>query len=196
MWSGPGTVIISPSTPWNEPTAGVGFTTLVAGVNPAIDAGVRAFASGDYETARRAFAEAVADDPDDPYGLILYGWSWFAMGEYSRAVRAIHQTLTATPEIVSRPPDITPLYGDRTVLTAQIERLARESELAPPNSDLKFLLAYVLFVSEQPQAALKMLTRISGPAATDPVVRRLRETLQSLLSAPMEPTAEHSGQFP
>lgn len=198
MWSGPGTVAFEPQSPAAGPTmtglttpsgapSGVSFTTLTPGINTAIDAGVKAFSSGDFDSARRAFADAVAEDPADPFGRILYGLTWFAQGDFTRATRAIHAALTDVPEAIQRPLDLSPLYTDPSVLAAHIDRLTQECARYPDNGDFSFLLAYVLFATEQPKAAYGAILAIHGPASTNDVVMALRDTLASIQTAPDSP---------
>lgn len=123
------------------------WAELVSGAHPDIDAGVEAFRSGRYEDARRAFVKAALADRAEVYAQLLYGWTWFATGDYDIAAAAVRGALSAAPEAVGHPIHPRELFPDDLALEAAISRARQHLAAYPSDADGRFMVVYVLFAS-------------------------------------------------
>ncbi len=106
--------------------------------------GVKSFESGDFNTAAKKFAEAMAQSPDDVILPFAYAQALFADGQYTEAAHQLRVALTkVTPdkEGVFFPRG---LYANDDVLFAQIEKLVDRQDRSPDDADLQLLLGYQL----------------------------------------------------
>jgi tetratricopeptide (TPR) repeat protein len=106
------------------------------------DEGVKAFEQGGYAEAADKFAGAMKLAPDDEILPFAYAQSLFAQGFYSQAadvLRTALQKVTPEKEGVYYPRG---LYLDENTLDEQIDRLVKEAESRPNDSDLQLLLGY------------------------------------------------------
>ncbi len=106
--------------------------------------GVKSFESGDYSTAARRFADAMALSPDDMILPFAYAQALFADQQYSEAAGVIRQALKKLPpdkESVFYPRG---LYANDDVLFKQIEVLLNKQDASGDNPDLQLLLGYHL----------------------------------------------------
>lgn len=162
-------------------TEGASITTLIEGVDALVDEGVAAFAAGDTSAARRAFAAAVARDPNDPYARILYAWTWLAEGDPALASASVRLALKEFPQILDRPLDVRPMYLDRQTLDAQLAALFAHVARHPEDRDARFLLGYVLFTIEDPRGAWDVLVPLTTDGEADAIAADLVGVLAEIL---------------
>jgi tetratricopeptide (TPR) repeat protein len=106
--------------------------------------GVKAFETGDYDTATAKFQDALELTPDDIVLPFAHVQALFANGEYEKAADGLRKALIkASPEKegVFYPRG---LYPDESVLQKQVEQLTRAVRLNQPDSNLELLLGYQL----------------------------------------------------
>jgi tetratricopeptide (TPR) repeat protein len=104
--------------------------------------GVEAFENEDYETAVKAFADAVALEPNDIVMPFAYVQALFATEQYTRAADILRLGLAAMP--VDQQGLFFPrgLYNDDDILIDQIEKLRARAETFTYDLDMSLLLGY------------------------------------------------------
>ncbi|MFH1371842.1 MAG: hypothetical protein ABII09_11245 [Planctomycetota bacterium] len=123
------------------------------------DEGVNVFEQGSYAEAADKFAAAMVLATDDIILPFAYAQALFADGRYSQAADVLRTALQkATPEKegVYYPRG---LYLDENTLDEQIDRLAKEAESRPDDSDLQLLLGYHWLGVGETEKSLEPLTR-------------------------------------
>jgi tetratricopeptide (TPR) repeat protein len=106
--------------------------------------GVKAFETGDYDTATAKFQGALELAPDDIVLPFAHVQALFANGEYEKAADGLRKALVKVSpdkEGVFYPRG---LYPDDSVLQKQVEQLVRAVKLNHPDSNLELLLGYQL----------------------------------------------------
>jgi Tfp pilus assembly protein PilF len=106
--------------------------------------GVKSFESGDFNTAAKKFAEAMAQAPDDMILPFAYTQALFADGQYAEAAHNLRVALakvTPDKEGVFFPRG---LYANDDVLFAQVEKLVDRLDRSADDADLQLLLGYQL----------------------------------------------------
>ncbi len=104
------------------------------------DEGVEAFEAGNYGTAADKFAEAVDIEPDDVVLPFAYVQALFANQQYAKAAEVLRDAINQLPtdkEDVFFPRG---LYPDDDALFEQIDHLAGEADLHPPEANMQLLL--------------------------------------------------------
>lgn len=182
-----------------DPSSLVSFTVITLGVDPIMDDGVEAFRNGDHFTARRRFSQLMIADARDPYARILYGLSWYAEGrDYEAAATAIYVALAQDPNILARPLDFLALYeGDVYTLGTHFSRLESYVRHYPEDLAARFLLAYVLFSTEQPEeAAMALKSMRVEENKDDAVLTAFGKLLDDLNAADRAGTEEGADREP
>lgn len=177
----------------------VSFTVITLGVDPIMDDGVEAFRNGDFFTARRRFSQLMIADARDPYARILYGLSWYAEGrDYEAAATAIYVALVQDSNILARPLDLLTLYeGDVYTLGTHFSRLESYVRHYPEDLAARFLLAYVLFSTEQPEeAAMALKSMRVEENKDDAVLTAFGKLLDELNAADRAGTEEGADREP
>ncbi len=121
--------------------------------------GVKVFEQGGYAEAADKFAAAMALAPDDEILPFAYAQALFADGRYSQAadiLRTALQKVTPEKEGVYYPRG---MYLDENTLDEQIDRLAKEAESRPDESDLQLLLGYHWLGVGETEKSLEPLTK-------------------------------------
>lgn len=169
-----------PEAAMEKPT--LSFATLVPGVNPLVDQGVAAFRSGRYDEARRLFVRVALEDRNDGYALILYGFTWFADGDYELASAAVRGALDQAPDLAAHPLDIRGLYPDPSVLESRIGQLFHHVATYPGDAAARFMLGYALFCSAEFEPAADVITPLVEADPQDQISTLMLEAMQSMSS--------------
>jgi tetratricopeptide (TPR) repeat protein len=123
--------------------------------------GVNDFEQGDYDSAARAFGNAVSFEPNDLILPFAYVQALFASGQYSNAADVLRQAIEQMP--VDRQGLFFPrgLYSNDDIFFAQVEQLQSKAASAD-DADLSLLLAYQLMGQEKYDDARDWLTRAAN----------------------------------
>jgi len=179
-----------PTEPADSAERGIELAEVTPGVNAVIDEGIEAFAAGRFEEARRSFVRVSLEDRGDAYAMLLYGWTWFAVGDHEIAASAIRGALGYTPEVVHHPLDLRTLYGDEAALEGRLEQLGEFVSQFPANRQARFLLGYALMSSGRFQEALDAILPLRTPTSDDPITDSVIAALEEAVTAnvpPVEP---------
>jgi tetratricopeptide (TPR) repeat protein len=123
--------------------------------------GVAAFEQEDYETAAKAFADAVALEPDDLILPFAYVQALFADEQYSRAAEVLRSALEDMPADEQGLYFPRGLYAEDETLFEQIEQLQRKADVFNYDYDLKLLLGYQLIGVEKYDQARQVLEDVN-----------------------------------
>ncbi len=123
--------------------------------------GVVAFEQEDYETAAKAFADAIALEPNDLILPFAYVQALFASEQYSRAANILRLALVQMPSGEQGLFFPRGLYSDDEILFGQIDRLHSTAESFAYDPDMSFLLGYQLIGTERHNEARQWLERAS-----------------------------------
>ena len=119
--------------------------------------GVTAFEQEDYTTAAKAFADAVALEPDDLVLPFAYTQALFATEQYSKAADTLRAALVAMPTEEQGLYFPRGLYNDEEILFAQIEQLQNRADTFAYDPDMSLLLGYQLLGIEEYDQARQQL---------------------------------------
>jgi tetratricopeptide (TPR) repeat protein len=123
------------------------------------DDGVKAFEQGDYGTAAKAFADAIALEPNDLILPFAYVQALFASEQYSRAAVILRSALERMPAEEQGLFFPRGLYSDDEVLFGQIGELQSKAETFTFDPDMSLLLGYQLIGVERNDEARQWLER-------------------------------------
>lgn len=119
--------------------------------------GVTAFEQEDYTAAAKAFADAIALEPDDLVLPFAYTQALFATEQYSKAADTLRAALIVMPAEEQGLYFPRGLYSDDEILFEQIERLQSRAATFAYDPDMTLLLGYQLLGAEQyDQARLQL----------------------------------------
>jgi hypothetical protein len=121
--------------------------------------GVTAFEQEDYGTAAKAFADAIALEPNDLILPFAYVQALFASEQYSRAADILRLALEQMPAEEQGLFFPRGLYGDDKILFGQIDVLQSRSETFTFDPDMSLLLGYQLIGVERNDEARQWLER-------------------------------------
>jgi hypothetical protein len=121
--------------------------------------GVTAFEQGDYDTAAKAFADAIALEPDDLILPFAYVQALFASEQYSRAADNLRSALEQMPAEEQGLFFPRGLYSDDEILFGQIDELQSKAETFTFDPDMSLLLSYQLVGVERNDEARQWLER-------------------------------------
>jgi tetratricopeptide (TPR) repeat protein len=133
------------------------------------------FAAGEYDDARQSFSYAVLEEPDNGFANLAYGLVYFALGDYSASADALRRGLSAAPDIVDRPIDITRQYGSSDDLARHIQSLQLHLASRPADADAWFVLGYVEYSSGRPTEAARAFEKAAGLDSDDSYAAILRD---------------------
>lgn len=119
--------------------------------------GVTAFEQENYETAVKAFADAVTLEPNDLILPFAYVQALFASEQYSRAADILRLALEQMPAEEQGLFFPRGLYSDDEVLFEQIDRLQSKAETFAYDPDMSLLLGYQLIGVERNEEARQWL---------------------------------------
>ncbi len=162
--------------------SGVALAEITPGVNAVIDEGLAAFAVGRFEEARRAFVRVSLEDRGDAYAMLLYGWTWFAVGDHEIAAAAIRGAMGYSQEAIHHPIDLRTLYGDAAAMEGRIEQLGDTVQQFPTNRQARFLYGYALTSTGRFAEALDALRPLQTPTADDPITDSVVAALEATLA--------------
>jgi hypothetical protein len=123
--------------------------------------GVTAFEQEDYDTAAKAFADAIALEPNDLILPFAYVQALFASEQYSRAADNLRSALEQMPAEEQGLFFPRGLYGDDEILFGQIDDLQSKAETFTFDPDMSLLLGYQLIGVERNDEARQWLERAS-----------------------------------
>ncbi len=163
-------------TEYSEPLAGVDETTFEdirqklaeqseqqpeaeTLVDKFFDDGVVAFEQEDYDTAAKAFADAIALEPNDLVLPFAYVQALFASEQYSRAADILRLALVQMPAEEQGLFFPRGLYSDDEILFGQIDKLQSKAETFAYDPDMSLLLGYQLIGVERHDQAREQLER-------------------------------------
>lgn len=126
--------------------------------------GVQSFEAGNFDSAAREFAAAMALAPEDAIMPFAYAQALFASERYAEAAGVIRQALKDMPPQEQGVFYPRGLYSDDDVLFAQIEKLLDRTDAHGFNPDIELLLGYHLLGIGEPDYARGPLEE----AAKDP----------------------------
>lgn len=148
--------------------------------------GVKAFEQNEYETASKAFADAVALEPNDLILPFAYAQALFADEQYYQAAEILRLALTNLPpdkEGVFFPRG---LYAEDEILFEQIEQLEEKAEIFTFDADYKLLLGYQYIGIGEYDRAEEILTgaaRYERNTEATEILLRLLEKLKATAEA-------------
>jgi len=146
--------------------------------------GVTTFEQGDYETAAKAFADAIALEPNDVILPFAYVQALFASEQYSKAADILRLALQQMPADQQGLFFPRGLYSDDEVFFAQIEQLRTRTDSFSYDPDLSLLLAYQLIGAEKYDEARSRLEQAGQYEVNQNAVTTLFDLLNKLEEQP------------
>ncbi len=140
-----------------------------------VEKGNEAFRAGRYDEARGWYARAMLADAEDGYAKLFYGLANFAVGQYDVAASAIRRALMEAPELIDYPIDLRTVYDDPSILTTQMQKLARVRGETTADTELTFLLGYLYYATGDPQGAVSTLGVLTNDDSDDTLARLVRD---------------------
>ena len=140
-----------------------------------VEKGNVAFAGGEFQEARRLYAQAMLADVTDGYAKLFYGLANFATGQFEVAADAFRRAMYDAPELIDDPIDLRMFYSDPEVLNAQMTDLLLAVGEQPDNTELAFLLGYMYYSTGEPQLAVTTLQPLAGEEAPDTLATLVRD---------------------
>ncbi len=154
------------------------FATIVPEVNPLIDEGVAEFRRGRYQEARRLFIRATLEDRNDMYALVLYGYTWFAVGDYELASAVIRGAVSQSADLAPHPLDIRDVYRDPLILESQIDQLSGYMRTHPGDAGARFMLGYALYSLGDFDGARQVITPLIESDPEDRATSMILEAIR------------------
>lgn len=99
--------------PQNAPPQQGGAGEQMTPSEIALSNGDQAFSTGNYQEARKQYAQAILKEQNDPRGHIAMGLTLAALGDYSEAGRALRNGVTLAPSLSEGGFDLSQAYGNR-----------------------------------------------------------------------------------
>jgi chemotaxis protein histidine kinase CheA len=121
--------------------------------------GVVAFEQGDYDTAAKAFADAIVLEPNDLVLPFAYVQALFASEQYSKAADILRLALVQMPAEEQGLFFPRGLYSEDEILFGQIDKLQNKAETFAYDPDMPLLLGYQLIGVERYEQAREQLER-------------------------------------
>ncbi len=147
------------------------------------EAGVKAFAEGNYAEAVVKFRQAVELAPEDMILPFAYCQGLFANGQYAQAASVLREALSNIPEDNETVFYPRGLYADDDELNQQIELLKKEIKTEPFDGDLKLLLGYQLIGVDEFDKAAESLKHARLVAGNEDSVRILVDLIEKIKTA-------------
>ncbi|MBN1346975.1 MAG: tetratricopeptide repeat protein [Phycisphaerae bacterium] len=139
--------------------------------------GLAAFAQGDYDQARSAFALAASVNVFDPACRIHMAHACFALGRYGQAVRWLREAFGLEPRILDLPYDVRTDYGDPDDFVGHVARLERAVQGFSNEADPLIVLGYVRYYTGDRTKAYEALSLAGQRVAKNEPKRELIEML-------------------
>ncbi len=124
-----------------------------------IDEGMELFRAGRYDRAAVAWLGAARADRSDAASRIHAGHALFAVGRYPEAVALLSRAFELAPQLAESQYDIRADYGDPADFEAHLTALKARVADYPDDAAATALLGYVIFYTDGPAAAFKVLER-------------------------------------
>ncbi len=137
-----------------------------------MERGRKAFETGDYEGATRAFKEAVILDPSDATAKLNLALAAFASGKYAFSAFGIRRGLALDESAASTEFDLRAMYRDGEVLTRQLDDLARMIKKSP-DADKLLVQGYMRLFTGDTEGAAQSLEQALGYAPQDEAAMKL-----------------------
>jgi len=157
---------------------------------------VKAFETGEYQTAIVKFTKAMELAPEDVILPFAYSQALLANEQYSEAaeiLRAALAKVSPEKEGVFYPRG---LYANEDALLEQIEHLAEKAELYSFDADLQLLLGYQLLGIGEIDQAVKPLTYASKDLVNADAAAVLLELLEKIKTSDNKDQETDSGRTP
>jgi len=152
--------------------------SLLAYARSQLDRGVELFHQGRFAEAADAFQISAETDQGDAVSRIYAGHALFALGRYRDAVVYIRRAMELQPRIIYLHYDMRGDYDRPEQFDTQLSALKHALDLSPADPDRLFLLAYVLYFSDQRSEAYPILTRAHALNRQDELVRKMMRNAQ------------------
>jgi len=136
-----------------------------------MNTGAEAFANGKYDDARRAFAAAMTEEPDNLDARLAYAIAHFAMTDYPAAARTLREVIPANPLIVHSPFDLRQQYKNADELTRQVAKLQDYIAVHPQDVDGLVVLGFVQHFSGGREDARKTFAEVQRRSPDDAVAK-------------------------
>ena len=118
------------------------------------------FRKGDCHEAAQRYRSALKSAPDLPEVYYRQGFALIAVRQYRLAAKALRIAVSLDPEALVTDSLLITLYGgDKRLRETHLEQLADEALANPDDGELLFLLAAVLYGSDEPDRAAKFMQR-------------------------------------
>ena len=118
--------------------------TLSPAAKAAAEAGVAAFAKGDFETARKRFRDLLQITPDNLTGLINLGSVEYRLHHLDDAEKLLRHAVHLDPNAALAWQTLGVVYNDQNRLDAALAALAQSIYLDPGNAHAHNFLAVVI----------------------------------------------------
>lgn len=146
-------------------------------------AGVAAFRSGDYPSARQHFETCHQHQPNDSILPPFLSLSQFAETDYAKAAEFAYAAASAGKQW--KWADVTSLYGQTDDYAAQYVRLQQAARQADADTSTHFLLGWHHLMLGHRAEAVAELEIVARQLPTDPVIQAcLREARQPVPTPP------------
>ncbi len=153
----------------------------------AMEAGVRAFQSGDYSLASRQFVLASQLNQGDSAARLHAAHALVALARFEEAARTVRRALQLQPKLVFLPLDIRGDYGRLSDFDEHTRKLRDAATQAGDNANLWFLLGYWDFFSGRADQAAESLQKADTLDSDNRTTLRLLDAVR--LSTPAEPAS-------
>jgi len=144
------------------------------------EAGVKAFAEGNYTMAVRQFGLAAMEADDDKIIPFAYAQALFASGDYASAARILRGAVSRVKPVEEGVFYPRGLYTSDDILFKQIETLAAKAKEEPQNANLQLLLGYHYLGLGEHEKAAEPLSIASQDQFNGQTARSLLQLLDKL----------------
>ncbi len=148
----------------------------------AMSDGQAAFESRAYGLAARHLLLAATLNQGDPASRLAAAHAQTALGEYASAARLVRRAFELQPRLVYLPLDIRNTYADAAEFNAHIASLRGAASNENEDADLRFLLGYYYYYSDNMTGAASEFSRAAKLDPADALYPQLAELAR--MSAP------------
>ncbi len=118
------------------------------------------FKQSDFTAAAVRFKAATEVDPTHPMAHFAYGHTLFALGRYAEAAASIREGTSLYPNWGKVRMNHRSFYRDPAAFDERLSRLEGWVEAHPEETDVRFLLGYSYYFTQQPQRAQETFQRV------------------------------------
>ncbi|MCC6575044.1 MAG: hypothetical protein IT462_14805 [Planctomycetes bacterium] len=146
-------VAVTPRAVTPDPDADREYKGLSSELAYELSRGHKAFRQGDYDTALKAYKEAVILEPNNAGAKYRLALGSFAAGKYSFGAFAVRRAIAVDVDSIKAVPDLRESYSDDAVFKAHLKALSDEAAKNADDGDVQLLLGFTLLYSGDARGA-------------------------------------------